>query len=84
MAGSVGYVPTLQPGVKEQNEHPKFQNEVFALGGDLSAQCVPSYRCIDRTGDGDGQNIVLVGHKLCTPATTTCPIGKWKHSLCPG
>lgn len=80
----VGLVPTWQPGVKEQYEHPEFQNEVFALGRDLSAQCVPAYGRVGRTGDGDGQAVVLFGHELGTPAPTTRPIGEWKYSLCPG
>lgn len=79
-----GWMPTLHPGVKEQYERPKFLNEVIALGGDLGAQRVPSDGRIGRTRDGDGQNIVLVGHELCAPATTTYPTGERKHSLCPG
>lgn len=36
MAGSVGgWMPTLQPGIKEQYECSKFQHGVTALGGDL-------------------------------------------------
>lgn len=73
-------MPTLQPGVKEQYERPKF----YSTFVDLNVQRVPPYGCVGRTEDGDGQSVVLLGHELCTPAATTCPIREWKYSLCFG
>lgn len=82
MAGSGGvWVPTLQPGVEEQYECPKFQSGVLALGGDPNAQLIPSDGRTGWTEDGDGQNVVPSGQKLCTPAAASCLIGEWKHSL---